>query len=270
MRQLNRIASACYLATDTILDAVGFRPSARVLVACMPKSASTSLTNAIGAYPGFRKIALSAAYGDREQELCQIRLSRYNHRGNYVAQQHLRNSMWTQRLIEQYRLSPVVLIRDLPDAVLSFRDHLRRESRDSSAGIFTKAHLLQDDAALEESVVRLAMPWYLSFYVGWRQDPRAHFVAYEELVKDPAGVIGDVLRFAGVEPAPSAMTKAVHAFRGPNNRINLGIAGRGRALSQRAAEALALLLDQYPEFESDAYFRRMRATLVTAMAVGAA
>ena len=82
-------------------------------------------------------------------------------------------------------------------------------------------------------------------------------------------MIGDVLRFAGVEPAPSAMTKAVHAFRGPNNRINVGIAGRGRALSPRAAQALALLLDLYPEFENDAYFRGMRATLDTAMAVGA-
>lgn len=102
MRQTNRVISAAYFALGAVQDAFSRRHGAHVLVACMPKSASTSLTNAIGAYPGFRKIALAAAYGDREQELCQIRLSRYNHRGNYVAQQHLRNSDWTQRLIDQY------------------------------------------------------------------------------------------------------------------------------------------------------------------------
>jgi hypothetical protein len=270
MRQTNRVISAAYFALGAVQDAFSRRHGAHVLVACMPKSASTSLTNAIGAYPGFRKIALAAAYGDREQELCQIRLSRYNHRGNYVAQQHLRNSDWTQRLIDQYKLSPVVLIRDLPDVVLSFRDHLRRESHESPVAFFTRAHLQQDDAALEESVVRLAMPWYLNFYAGWRREPRAHLVAYEDLVKDPTRSIGDVLRFAGVEPAPSAMSKAMQAFRGPNNRINVGIAGRGRSLSPVAAEALGLLLDQYPEFANDAYFRGMRVTLEAVMAAGAA
>ena len=63
MRQANRIASAAYLALDAALDLVRWPRGAHVLVACMPKSASTSLTNAIGAYPGFRKIALAAAYG---------------------------------------------------------------------------------------------------------------------------------------------------------------------------------------------------------------
>jgi len=94
-------------------------------------------------------------------------------------------------------------------------------------------------------------------------------VAYEDLVKDPTRMIGEVMRFAGVEPLSSGMSKVMQAFRGPNNRINVGIAGRGRSLSPGAAEALALLLDQYPEFENDAYFHRMRATLDAALTVGA-
>jgi hypothetical protein len=266
MRQLNRIASGSYLMFDALLEAVRYPRGAHVLVACMPKSASTSLTNAIAAHPGFRKIALAAAYGDREQELCQIRLSRYNHRGHYVAQQHLRNSGFTQHLIRQYRISPVVLVRDLPDVVLSLRDHLHRESLESPVTIFTQAHLQQAPADLEETIVRLAMPWYLAFYVGWRRDPAAHFVGYEDLVKHPQSAIEGVLRFAGVQPHAQAMSGVLEAFRGPNNRINVGVSGRGRALGARAAEALGRLLDQYPEFEGDAYFRRMRATLATASA----
>lgn len=266
MRQTNRIASAAYLAVDAVLDAAGWPRGAHVLVACMPKSASTSLTNAIGAYPGFRKVAMAAAYGDREQELCQIRLSRYNHRGHWVAQQHLRYSGFTEHLIRQYRVSPVVLVRDLADIVLSVRDHLHNESRESPVTIFTEAHLRQAPADLEETIVRLAMPWYLAFYVGWRRAPKAHFVAYEELVQDPSSTIQAVLRFAGVQPRVDAMSRVLEAFRGPNNRINVGVSGRGRGLGPRAAEALGRLLDQYPEFEVDPYFQRTRATLATALA----
>lgn len=265
MRQLNRIASGSYLMFDALLEAVRYPRGAHVLVACMPKSASTSLTNAIAAYAGFRKVALAAAYGSREQELCQIRLSRYNHRGPYVAQQHLRNSDFTQRLIEQYRLSPIVLVRDLPDIVLSIRDHLHRESRESPVALFTQEHLRQSPPELEETIVRIAMPWYLSFYLGWRSDHRAHFVTYEDLVRNPKSVIEGILRFSGVEPREEKMPKALEAFRGPNNRINIGVSGRGRKLGSRAAEALGRLLDQYPECEVDPYFRRMRTALGAAI-----
>ncbi|NBX37087.1 MAG: hypothetical protein EBR10_07690 [Planctomycetes bacterium] len=261
MRQLNRIASASYLFLDAVLEAVRYPRGAHVLVACMPKSASTSLTNAIAAYPGFRKVALAAAYGSREQELCQIRLSRYNHRGPYVAQQHLRNSSFTQSLIEQYRLAPIVLVRDLSDVVLSIRDHLHRESRESPIAIFTPEHLRQSPAELEETIVRIAMPWYLSFYVGWRSDRRAHIVAYEDLVRDPQSAIEAILRFSGIEPQEQYMPRVLEAFRGPNNRINVGVSGRGRLLGSGAAAALGHLLDQYRECDADPYFRRMRSAL---------
>jgi hypothetical protein len=227
----------------------------------MPKSASTSLTNAIAAYPGFRKVALAAAYGSREQELCQIRLSRYNHRGPYVAQQHLQNSGFTQRLIDQYRLTPIVLVRDLSDVVLSIRDHLHRESRESPVAIFTPEHLRQSPAELEETIVRIAMPWYLRFYLGWRSDQRAHIVAYEDLVRDPQSVIEGILRFSGIEPQEQNMPRVVEAFCGPNNRINVGVSGRGRLLGSGAAAALGRLLDQYQECDADPYFRQMRSAL---------
>jgi len=268
MRQLNRLVSATYLAADALLDFARFPRHAHVLVACMPKSGSTSLTNAIAAYPGFRKAGLAAEYGRREQELCQIRLSRYNHRGSYVCQIHLRNSEFTQRLIAQYRLSPVVLVRDLPDVVMSIRDHMHAESRIGPMAFITEAHLRQPPAELEKTIVRLAIPWYLNFYAGWREDPNAHVVRYEDMVQDPVRAISGVLRHAGVAPRAEKMQRVVDAFHGPGNRLNVGVAGRGRALAPGAAEALGQLLDQYPEFEGDEYFRRMRATLAVAMAGG--
>lgn len=254
------------MAADVLLDVLRFPRHAHVLVACMPKSGSTSLTNAIAAHPRFRKAGLAAEYGRREQELCQIRLSRYNHRGRYVCQIHLRNSEFTQRLIAQYRLSPVVLVRDLPDVVMSIRDHMHAESRIGPMAFITEAHLRQRPAELEETIVRLAMPWYLNFYAGWREDPRARVVHYEDMIRDPVSTIAGVLRHAGVEPRMDRMQQVLDAFHGPGNRLNVGVAGRGRSLAPRAAEALGQLLDQYPEFEGDPYFRRMRATIAVAAA----
>ena len=56
-----------------------------VLIACMPKSGSTFLAIALAAYVGTRK-RLIPTYGHREQELCELRLIRYNMR-SYVSQQ---------------------------------------------------------------------------------------------------------------------------------------------------------------------------------------
>lgn len=159
------IFSAAYFLFDALVSLTGFKGGPHILVTSMPKSGSTFLTNAIGKYDGFRRVRLIPAWGAREHELCSIKLSRYNH-NRYVAQPHVRNSEWTQYLIKKYNLTPVVLMRNLFDVVLSFRDHLRRESLNWPMAHFTPHHQAMQDAELEETIVRLVMPWYLTFYAG--------------------------------------------------------------------------------------------------------
>jgi hypothetical protein len=258
-RKANRLPAAWTLALDALLTPLrGRKP--HILLACMPKSGSTFFAAALAECPGFRNISLVPAYDRREQELCPIMLSRYNG-DSYVGQLHVRHNAWTQVLIEKYNLTPVVLVRNLADAVVSFRDHMRNESTVGPMAYVTEEHLKLDDAGLEDALVRLAMPWYLHFYASWRAAPNALFVNYRDVTAEPAAAMAEVLKRAGAQVSGAEIAQAVERARAKRNRFNVGVSGRGGKLSPAAAQGLLALLDLYPSLAADPLFVETRATL---------
>jgi Sulfotransferase domain len=256
-RAWKQITSSFYLSSDALISLV-FAPSApHILVACMPKSGSTYLATVLSKYEGFRAVNLVPAFQRREQELCEILLARYNHRGSYVAQHHIRNSEWTQQLIRQFRLSPVVLVRNLADVVVSLRDHIRREAL-SPMAFFTESHIASVDADLEETIVRLAIPWYLNFYASWRESSGALFVSYEDLIQNSEATIKCILEYANVPSDSIGIRRALDSCKTTEYRMNVGITGRGKLITPNTMQALRGLINQYPQFEGDAYFKSMR------------
>jgi len=240
------------------------RAPPHILIACMPKSGSTFLTNIIAALPGFRRAELVPDFGHREQELDEPCL-RGADRFAYVAQNHVRNSQWTADMCRQYGLTKVVLVRSLLDVVVSIRDHLRRESAVFPIFFAEAHHAAMDDARLEEMIVRLALPWYLNFYMGWRRAPDALLVEYEELAERPAAVAARVLAFAGVPASEADIEQAVAAASGSHSRLNVGVKGRGARLRPRTLHTLLELLDFYPEADADPYIRAVRSQAQAAL-----
>src|SRR5262249_25059956 len=133
---------------------------------------STFLADVIAELPGFRRATLMPAFGRREQELDETCLRAFD-RFAYVAQNHVRYSDWTGQLCADYGLTPIVLVRSLLDAVVSLRDHLRRESSVVPSLVAEPHHAAMSDAQLERMIARLALPWYLGFYMSWRRSPDA-------------------------------------------------------------------------------------------------
>lgn len=260
-KPFHRLRSAGYLALDEVLSPIApQRP--HILIACMPKSASTFLATTIASLKGFKRYRMIPDYGAREQELCEIRLSRYN-RKTYIAQHHLRHSAWTQTLIDRYRLTPIVIVRDLADTVISLRDHFRREphGQGPTARLLPR-HADLPDAELDQAIVRTAMPWYLSFYVGWRLAGDVPIFDYAQYTTEPARVIGEILQHANCAMPPQAIHDAVSRVnREQVPQFNVGTSGRGSQLSQPAKDHLLHLLDLYPEFCGDALFKNTRETI---------
>jgi uncharacterized membrane protein YkvA (DUF1232 family) len=234
-------------------------PPVHILIACMPKSGSTFLTNVIAELPGFRRAELTPVYGRREQELDEFCLQQVD-RSDFVAQNHVRNSEWTAMMCRDYGLTPVVLVRSLLDVIVSLRDHIRKESHVWPIFFAGARHAQMDDAGLELMIARLALPWYMNFYMGWREAPDALVIAYEDLAEAPAPVIAKVMAFCGAPAAPEAIEAAIVRVRadGPN-RFNVGQAGRGRSLRPDAVRAVLEMLDFYPEAAGDPYIRNVRA-----------
>jgi hypothetical protein len=190
----------------------------------MPKSGSTFLSDLISAMPDISRVSLVPSFGRREQELDESSILRAG-RGPYVAQHHVRWSAWTEATCSKYDLKPIVLVRSLPDAVVSLRDHLRRESPIWPIFYAEDHHAELDDATLEDMIVRLVAPWFVNFYMSWRTAPDALMISYEELIADPAGALRRVLAFAGAEIDEKEIAKAIASVGvRRKSRFNVGVA----------------------------------------------
>ncbi|MBX2853303.1 MAG: sulfotransferase domain-containing protein [Phycisphaeraceae bacterium] len=261
-KPFHRLRAAGHLARDAVFSPITLRKP-HILIACMPKSASTFLATTIASLKGFRRYRLIPDYGAREQELCEIRLSRYN-RKTYIAQHHLRHSAWTQKLIEQYRLTPVVIVRDLADTAISLRDHFRREPHGQGpTARLLPHHADLPDEQLDEAIVGLAMPWYINFYVGWRLAGEVPIYDYEQYTNNPAGVIGEILEHAGCAMTQEQINASLNSVNKEKvAQFNVGVSGRGSQLSDPAKQALQNMLDIYDDFRDDPLFAKTRQTMM--------
>ena len=260
MKKNNRLLNAAYLAVDGIVGNMLQRRKPHILIACMPKSASTFLASAISELPGFRRCRLTPDWGAREQELCAIRLSRYNHNA-YVSQHHLRNSGWTQGLIQQYNLTPVVLVRNLADCAISIRDHFQKEPGEGPTAFFDESHLAMSNSDFEDAIVSLAIPWYLNFYAGWKAAGDVSIYDFDDYTGDPVRVMREILARASVKITESEAVTALDQVQKTKTRFNVGETGRGKLLSDAAKDSLSRLLDHYPSYQDDPLFVKTRRTI---------
>jgi len=109
--------------------------SKKILLACFPKS------------DGFSKIPLVPSYGSREQELDIRGLYKYRNI-NFVAQHHVRYSMYLEELLQQYNVKPVILVRNIYDCIVSLADHLRNESLINPFAVINEEHIKFTDEQL--------------------------------------------------------------------------------------------------------------------------
>lgn len=227
-----------------------------ILVACLPKTGSTFLTNVLAEHSGLRRTRLTPVGGHREQEFSELRLSRYNHVG-YVCQHHIKYSAWTQEMIRRYHMTPVVLVRDLFDIVASMRDHLRAEGPIWSMATFNERHVALPDDELDAAIVELAVPWFINFYTGWRHAPDTLMLEYEDVMQDPPAAIKSVLDRAGIANTQDSIRKAIEKGYGQFNRINKGVSGRGMAIRPQTRQRVIDKLSFYPEIMDDPYIKKM-------------
>lgn len=218
-----------------------------ILVACMPKSASTYLTSALANIEGLKRTSITLSMMQREQEIDPVRAAMRS-LGGYVAQHHVRFSRDTDDLMRTFDITPVVLVRDLPDVIVSLRDHIRKRP-EMSMSWFTRDHAKLSDLELEMAIVSLAMPWYINFYVSWHSCPRALWVTYADATERTAETIEAICGHAGIPVTDSDVDAAIAEAGKQFTRLNVGKAGRGSSLTREAMDSLRHLCSFYPEID---------------------
>lgn len=218
-----------------------------LLLACMPKSASSFLASAIANLPGISQRELSGEDPHKEQELDPSLLA-YRDLNAYVAQQHVRYSEHSARMIEEFRLTPIVLVRSLDDCVASIRDHVRQNPPKNYKWFPESVSEMKDDE-LEGFIVDMMIPWYIQFEVSWQKCPSAVWVHYDEVRTKPGNVLRRISAAAGLYATDTVIDGAIDSAVTSGKRFNKGVSGRGAAVAPYALDRIQALLARYPNHQ---------------------
>ena len=229
-----------------------------VFVACMPRTASTFLTEALCELTGFKRVELTDAYAENEQELDVPRLLDAYSYGS-VTQQHVIANARTVKLMGDFGIRPVVLVRDIFDVVVSIRDFLLTEGCAKWPTFFTTDERFRrlDEAGQYDQIVELGLPWYIDFFVSWSDVASRGAVetlplTYDATVADWPGALGRIAEFYGLDVSPAAIEAALArtSARADSLRLNHARPGRGRTvLAAETIERIKGFTRFYPDVD---------------------
>jgi tetratricopeptide (TPR) repeat protein len=222
-----------------------------VFIACVPKSASTFLKNVLVDLTGYKNIFSVYSSWQTEQELYLPTVMEYADQ-NTVTQQHCRASEANIQMMQAFGIRPVVLVRNVFDAVISLADFYRQGAYFNSyfrADFLTLGEEKQVDLLIDNIV-----PWYLQFVASWslaeKEDRlEIYWLSYEDLIRNKVKSIEQLLEFYGLGAAGSAVERLIAATEAKSNknRFNIGVAGRGKTgLTNKQKERIIALTEYHP------------------------
>lgn len=229
-------------------------PGTHALIACMPKSGSSFLKEALHSLTGWPEADLCFAFFQNEQDLYLPNLVAVD-TFDTVTQQHCRATLANILLLQGFEIRPIVLVRNLADIVVSLVDFY-----DTGAAFntfFADGWPTLSADAKRDVVVDHVMPWYVAFYASWQRAATAKqldclFVRYEDMIADKAGTLRHISDFLGLGKTADDCEAAVAKAEGDTSRtrFNRGVAGRGaQALSAEQMARLRRLIAPYPAID---------------------
>ena len=229
-----------------------------ILLATMPKSASTFLHRALVELTGFRSVYLASAYRNIEQELYLPSLID-NYDVASVTQQHIRANRINLELLERFKIRPVVLVRDIHDVIVSMRDHFLKERMDNLPGLYVpEAFPELDEQQQLDFVTTFAGPWLISFYASWviaraSTETDILWLHYEHAVNDWPATLRSVVDFYDIECTETNIDRALSEMtqrKKSQLRINKGTPGRGKdILSDEQRQSIVRMSRAYPDID---------------------
>lgn len=214
---------------------------AHIFIACVPKSASTFLKNVLVNLTGFKDLFAVYAAGQNEHELYLPSLVEYAD-ANRVTQQHCRASEANVQMMQAFEISPVILVRNIFDAVVSLLDFYRQGAYFNT--YFRNDFLNLDEPTQIDLLIDNVVPWYLQFVASWdlvEKEKRLEifWLSYEDLTQKKTESIEKLLEFYGLGASRKNIEKSLETVQADSrrNRFNKGIAGRGKTVLSEAQKS---------------------------------
>lgn len=205
-----------------------------IIVACMPKSGSTYISRLLMEAARLPKAGLAES-GDWGEQFLSKRLLKQKIGGGRgtVCHIHLRGTPGTQQLLEQFELTPIIIVRNIFDIVPSIADHWHRE-KPLGFGSYVPHNFVQmDRESLHDFIITNCLPWYFAFLISWHEASEqrdTYWLTYEDFFSDQARYLKEVLDYCGITFPDDAIERAIEHRQTQWSRLNKGVAGRGESL----------------------------------------
>jgi tetratricopeptide (TPR) repeat protein len=223
---------------------------ANILIACIPKSGSSWLRVLLGSFEFLDAVQLSPLHDRREQELDFMILNRKRERF-FVAQQHVRANRSTDFAVKNYNIATTVLVRNIPDALVSARDHFAGRRPVAPQFYMDSRFKTWDEDRQYRFLLDFYVPWVVNFIAtGWHADIDTLWLTYDLLRRDSETAVRCVLEHAGFAVEAEAVQGVVDRVNGEfrdKTLFNVGEVGRGAALPDPVHRRIRELCAYYPE-----------------------
>lgn len=230
-----------------------FRPKGhRIFIPSFPKSGSTYLSYIFYQIPEYKEVGLCLGTDRREQELAVVKLlDMHRFYDNFVVKHHVRYSGATHKLIEQFCLHPVLLVRNIFDSIVSFRDHSRVGGRVHQFAYMPEDLNDRDEEDILKFVARMIAPWFFNFFMSWTECEDKLTVTYEEINADVVAVVMKISDHYKLGLAEKGVRTAVFkAGDQPNRtRLNKAIVGRGNDLPDSVKKIVTDMAEYYRGYD---------------------
>ena len=224
-----------------------------IFVACMPKSGSTFMANALSKLTGYRYVNLAYAYERNEQNLYLPKLIDSYGFGS-VTHQHLRATDANIELMNTFSIRPVILVRNIFDIVISIRDHMFQEGFEFPAFFCNEHYRELSEKEQLNFIIEQGLPWYFNFYVSWyvatilSKRIEALWLTFEEVISNWEEALSTVIGFYGIKKNDKEIEKALEQTKNMSRkktRFNKGKVGRGSSILTNAQRDKIVSLSRF-------------------------
>ena len=215
-----------------------------MFIAAFPKSGSTYITNLLSKLTGYPLQTTVQFFGHNEQDVFEVRLQGLIGL-NAIIQQHAKGTLNNINLMRKYSIKPIFLTRNIYDVIVSLSDHTEKEDSKYPMGYIHPEYAEMNVDEKREFLIVNVIPWYLDFYISWRDastEMEVLWISYENFFADQPAELKKIMKFYGLESdyTEKNLKDSIATMPNSGNRLNIGKTGRGEALLSHEQKQLII------------------------------